>query len=73
MYISVRLRFIYYVYVVMLNAVFCIATCVYKRWNEANCVTHTYLCLYFQEVIAFQQDTSPDVRKFVVQFMEDAW
>jgi hypothetical protein len=26
-----------------------------------------------QEVIAFQQDTSPEVRKFVVQFMQDAW
>ena len=35
--------------------------------------TCTLMCVYPQEVIAFQQDQSPDVRKFVVQFMEDAW
>ena len=29
--------------------------------------------IFSQEVIAFQQDQSPDVRKFVVEFMEDAW
>ena len=33
------------------------------------CVCHTQM----QEVIAFQADTSPDVRKFVVTFMEEAW
>ena len=33
----------------------------------------TVLYAFPQEVIAFQQDQSPDVRKFVVEFMEDAW
>ena len=34
---------------------------------------HMYVCLHIQEVIAFQADNSPEVRKFVVTFMEEAW
>ena len=37
-----------------------------------NCV-HIFFYYHLQEVIAFQQDSAPDVRKFVVNFMEDAW
>ena len=35
-----------------------------------HCVTSF---LPTQEVIAFQADNSPEVRKFVVTFMEEAW
>ena len=34
---------------------------------------YIYLCIVLQEVMAFMQDPSADVRKFVVGFMEDAW
>ena len=39
----------------------------YLKLNLSICV------YYLQEVIAFQQDPSSDVRKFVIGFMEDAW
>lgn len=34
---------------------------------------NSLLYSFFQEVTAFQQDHSVEVRKFVVGFIEDAW
>ena len=51
----------------MVCVLVCVCICLYI--NE-----HVYgMSVHVQEVIAFQADSSSEVRKFVVTFMEEAW
>ena len=60
---------------VYVHVILCTCTCMVWVCSLIPSYLHVTFTMYvyLQEVIAFQQDTSPDVRKFVVQFMEDAW
>ena len=43
------------------------------RGISPHIMMHIYLYIFHQEVLAFQQDPSHEVRKLVVSFVEEAW